>query len=60
MKKDMPEILQSGAGMSVAGALALSLGITIQNVPEGAIISMPLRAATPIFPPSASRWALRS
>ena len=26
------------------GALALSLGIAIQNVPEGAIISMPLRA----------------
>jgi len=29
---------------SMAGALALSLGIAIQNVPEGAIISMPLRA----------------
>jgi len=28
----------------LAGALALSLGIAIQNVPEGAIISMPLRA----------------
>ena len=27
-----------------AGALALSLGIAIQNFPEGAIISMPLRA----------------
>ena len=25
------------------GALALSLGIAIQNFPEGAIISMPLR-----------------
>ncbi|MCR5519002.1 MAG: ZIP family metal transporter [Bacteroidales bacterium] len=32
-------------GITVAGALALSLGIAIQNVPEGAIISMPLRAA---------------
>ena len=32
-------------GMAVAaGALALSLGIAIQNFPEGAIISMPLRA----------------
>lgn len=31
-------------GFSLAGALALSLGIAIQNVPEGAIISMPLRA----------------
>ena len=27
-----------------AGALVLSLGIAIQNFPEGAIISMPLRA----------------
>ena len=27
-----------------ASALALSLGIAIQNFPEGAIISMPLRA----------------
>ena len=36
----------SGAagGLNLAGALALSLGIAIQNVPEGAIISMPLRA----------------
>lgn len=37
--------LSGGAGISAAGALALSLGIAIQNVPEGAIISMPLRAA---------------
>lgn len=36
--------LSSDVGMSVAGALALSLGIAIQNIPEGAIISMPLRA----------------
>ena len=28
----------------LGGALALSLGIAIQNFPEGAIISMPLRA----------------
>ena len=35
----------SGAtGISVAGALAVSLGIAIQNIPEGAIISMPMRA----------------
>ena len=32
------------ADFSMAGALALSLGIAIQNVPEVAIISMPLRA----------------
>lgn len=30
--------------ISTAGALALSIGIAIQNFPEGAIISMPLRA----------------
>lgn len=32
------------ADFNIAGAMALSLGIAIQNVPEGAIISMPLRA----------------
>ena len=30
------------AGISIATALALSIGIAIQNFPEGAIISMPL------------------
>lgn len=30
--------------MSLAGAIALAIGIAIQNFPEGAIISMPLRA----------------
>ncbi len=30
--------------ISFMGALALSLGIAIQNIPEGAIISMPLKA----------------
>ena len=32
------------AQITAAGVLALSLGIAIQNFPEGAIISMPLRA----------------
>ncbi len=32
-------------GVTVAGALALSIGIAIQNFPEGAIVSMPLKAA---------------
>lgn len=32
------------AQITAAGALALSLGIAIQDFPEGAIISMPLRA----------------
>ena len=31
-------------GVTSAGALALALGIAIQNFPEGAIVSMPLRA----------------
>lgn len=30
--------------VTAAGALALSIGIAVQNFPEGAIISMPLRA----------------
>ena len=37
-------LLSGGAQITTAGALALSLGIAIQNFPEGAIISMPLRA----------------
>ena len=41
---------EGGAGISLAGAVAVSLGIAIQNVPEGAIISMPMRAA------GNSRW----
>ncbi len=37
-------LLYGGADMTAAGALALALGIAIQNFPEGAIISMPLKA----------------
>jgi len=36
---------EGAAGLTVASALAVSIGIAIQNVPEGAIISMPMRAA---------------
>ncbi len=36
--------LSGEAGISAAGALALALGIAIQNFPEGAIVSMPLMA----------------
>ena len=32
------------SAMTLSGALALSIGIAIQNFPEGAIISMPLHA----------------
>lgn len=35
---------QGAAGLTLASAVAVSLGIAIQNVPEGAIISMPMRA----------------
>lgn len=36
--------LSGNAGITAGGALALALGIAIQNFPEGAIISMPLKA----------------
>ena len=36
-------ILTQNAGITLAGAIALSIGIAIQNFPEGAIISMPLK-----------------
>ena len=36
--------LYGGTGLSETAALALALGIAIQNFPEGAIVSMPLRA----------------
>ena len=32
------------AGITMAGAIALAIGIAIQNFPEGAIISMPLKS----------------
>ena len=35
---------EAGAGTSLMAAFALAIGIGIQNFPEGAIISMPLRA----------------
>ena len=37
-------LLSGSAEISAGGALALALGIAIQNFPEGAIISMPLHA----------------
>ncbi len=36
--------LTGNTKIAAMGALALSIGIAIQNFPEGAIISMPLRA----------------
>ena len=37
-------LMMGNSDITIAGALALSIGIAIQNFPEGAIISMPLRA----------------
>ena len=37
-------LLSGNAQITAASAFALSLGIAIQNFPEGAIISMPLKA----------------
>ncbi|MBR3402883.1 MAG: ZIP family metal transporter [Parasporobacterium sp.] len=37
-------LVSGNTGITSAGALALALGIAIQNFPEGAIVSMPLRA----------------
>ncbi len=36
--------ISGGVGVSRSAALALAIGIAIQNFPEGAIVSMPLRA----------------
>lgn len=36
--------LMGNESISIAGAFALAIGIAIQNFPEGAIISMPLKA----------------
>lgn len=36
-------VISGNTMISIAGAFALSIGIAIQNFPEGAIISMPLR-----------------
>ena len=36
--------ISGNTGISMAGAFALAIGIAIQNFPEGAIISMPLKS----------------
>lgn len=37
-------VLSGNTGMSMMGAVALAIGIAIQNFPEGAIISLPFRS----------------
>ena len=39
-------IVSKNAEITLMGAFALSIGIAIQNFPEGAIISIPLRSET--------------
>ncbi|MBQ3415413.1 MAG: ZIP family metal transporter [Clostridia bacterium] len=36
--------MSGNSGITMAGAIALAIGIAIQNFPEGAIISMPLKS----------------
>ena len=36
--------VSGNAGLTIAGAITLAVGIALQNFPEGAIISMPLQA----------------
>ena len=36
--------MQGNAGITIASAMALAVGMAIQNLPEGAIISLPMRA----------------
>ena len=38
-------LLTGSAPITAAGAFALTIGIAIQNFPEGAVVSLPLRAA---------------
>lgn len=39
-------VLVENQGITLAGAIALALGIAIQNFPEGAVISLPLKSET--------------
>ena len=36
---------EGSMGIDTMAAIAMSVGIAVQNIPEGAIVSMPLRAA---------------
>lgn len=38
-------VLTGDVGLSLGGGLALAIGLAIQNIPEGAIISLPLRSS---------------
>ncbi|MEY8678745.1 ZIP family metal transporter [Granulimonas faecalis] len=51
--------LMGGADITTGGMLALSAGIAIQNFPEGAIVSMPLRSDG-VSRPKAFGWGVFS
>jgi len=38
-------VITECGGVALAGAMAFSIGIAIQNIPEGSIISMPMRSS---------------
>lgn len=40
----MAGAIAQNSGITMAGAFALAIGIAIQNLPEGAIISLPLKS----------------
>ncbi|MCD7745775.1 MAG: ZIP family metal transporter [Lachnospiraceae bacterium] len=46
-------VLSGQTQITTAGALALSIGIAIQNFPEGAVISLPLRSSDNMSRPKA-------
>ena len=50
--------LTQNAGITMAGAFALAIGIAIQNFPEGAIISMPLKSEGMSKPKAFLYWTL--
>ena len=39
-------VISGSSEMTIAGAIALAVGIAIQNFPEGAVISLPLKSET--------------
>lgn len=40
----LPGIVSGNTNITLAGAFALSIGIAIQNLPEGFIVSLPIRS----------------
>ena len=53
-------VLSGNASITLASAMALSIGIAIQNFPEGAIISMPLKSSDGLSKPKAFFYGVMS